>query len=789
MSTIPAKTILVDGLLPARQSVRGELSRLRGQIRVAQMLAGLLAVGKCGLALVAISFYVDWFLRVDSPTRLLLLVIMVAIFGGSVYRYLIRPLMHRLDDLELAELLDRRRAEMGQQIANVLQLPELLVGADQASPALVHAAVCENAEPLKRVDWRGFVDRQKRVWVITGLVGALLYPLWMYLAWPLWCDVWAQRWLGGSDIRWPQHTYLQIEKLDESDHFLVPRGESIVVDVHSRPELQSHGKYWQLVGRGEPFVVGGPTRLPLSRDPERVSVTSKTESGKVRRGNLTQVGEGRFRYEFLAVTSPRSFWLEANDDWLGPVRLVPVDRPQVQRIVLHVQQPGSDVEEPLSSEDLDSQLGFLTGSRIRLVVESSQPLSSAEFETNDGPSGLMQPLDSNRFSQTWQLDQPLSLEIRLTSKETSLESKPYFLTIGIREDHSPRVTLRSTGVGRRITPEARIPTQLRATDDVGIEQLSMELETTMWGDVASGTEGETSGEPQIQQPQTEEPQTEEPQTEEPQTEEPQTEELQTEELQKGEPQTSHESWLLVDDTAVTTDAWQIELSSKEAVDLRGRGVVPATSLKLRATAVDRSPLGARTGQSRWLTFQVVTSDELFYEILVRQRAQRTRFEKVIKSMEEQSTPLAAVAEPSDVMPVLRVQKVMARQVWQVAGKLEQALEELRNNRLGTQKAWDLMSETIIAPLRELHRGELSQLGVVLVEINTSLEPSADRLSLANELQEMTVAKMRQILGRMSQWESFVDVVNQLRHVIDFQSTELEATEQLRQKETDELFDE
>src|SRR6185436_3651992 len=39
-------------------------------------------------------------------------------------------------------------------------------------------------------------------------------------------------------------------------------------------------------------------------------------------------------------------------------------------------------------------------------------------------------------------------------------------------------TLRSSGVGRRVTPVARIPLHLRVIDDFGVAELSLDLEET-----------------------------------------------------------------------------------------------------------------------------------------------------------------------------------------------------------------------------------------------------------------------------------------------------------------------
>jgi hypothetical protein len=56
------------------------------------------------------------------------------------------------------------------------------------------------------------------------------------------------------------------------------------------------------------------------------------------------------------------------------------------------------------------------------------------------------------------------------------------------------------------------------------------------------------------------------------------------------------------------------------------------------------------------------------------------------------------------------------------------------------------------------------------------------------LADQAVKVMQTILGQMSLWESFVDVINQLKHVIDGQTGLLKETEKIQQERTNQLFD-
>ena len=49
--------------------------------------------------------------------------------------------------------------------------------------------------------------------------------------------------------------------------------------------------------------------------------------------------------------------------------------------------------------------------------------------------------------------------------------------------------------------------------------------------------------------------------------------------------------------------------------------------------------------------------------------------------------------------------------------------------------------------------------------------------------------MQDILAQMTQWESFVDVINQLKQIIQRQDQVLKSTEEIEKTRTKELFDE
>ena len=83
---------------------------------------------------------------------------------------------------------------------------------------------------------------------------------------------------------------------------------------------------------------------------------------------------------------------------------------------------------------------------------------------------------------------------------------------------------------------------------------------------------------------------------------------------------------------------------------------------------------------------------------------------------------------------------------------------------------------------------MNQLRASLQSLSSTATASPEGREATRKLHGDVVARMRSILEAMSQWESFVDVVNQVAEVIKMQQSVLKATEKARESRTEELFD-
>ena len=82
----------------------------------------------------------------------------------------------------------------------------------------------------------------------------------------------------------------------------------------------------------------------------------------------------------------------------------------------------------------------------------------------------------------------------------------------------------------------------------------------------------------------------------------------------------------------------------------------------------------------------------------------------------------------------------------------------------------------------------SALGVAALALAGAASAPGASTDAARRLHGEIVTKMRNILEQMSQWESFVDVVNQVAEVIKLEQKVLQETEKARETRTQEVFE-
>jgi hypothetical protein len=730
----------VAALREEQRVLRAELDRLRKRLRLQLVLEFAVDAVAVLVATAAILIFFDWWFRFGHALRVILFWIgSIGILTFLTGRGTRRWQSSRLDDLSLAMSLDRFRPGTGQRIADVLQLPELLEEPrSTASPTMVRLAVRQACEALAASDWRTLWNRRRTSLHSAAIIAGLLVPIVFALRAPDAFRLSFARWLLGSNERWPQRTYLTVVGLDDRARLVAPRDERFTLEVRTDlAGIESQGGRWVVPGRGEPMTLRKKPAAPQA--PRAIHVRERTAEGRTRDAVMIATGPNQFRFEFPPSSASSTFELTGGDDWLVPLKVERVDRPSLAGIQLRVKEPGATYNGFRTVDDARKHLVFLPDTQVDLRLSGNEPIAETRLNVHPGAAPGLTRVDERTFGAQWTLREATTLEILLTSGTTRLASKPAFLSLGLLKDREPRVTLRAVGVSGHVSPVATIPLTFAATDDIGLRALRLQLDRTTLAD--EKTEAKTKRQT-ISLPLATEP---------------------------GRPVLDHQV--------------------RHDVDLQIDSPPVGTILRFTGEADDQCVRGPQTGRSSVLQMQVVSPDELFYELLIRQRAERAKFIAALEAAEKQTPVLAGSATSNDFVKVMRVHHAGATHLDQIAGRIADTLQEMKLNQIGSPKSHRLLQEGVVDPIRALNAGTMTDLRTALQSLAGSGSRAGVDKATALRLHNEVVSKMKNILEQMSQWESFVDVVNQVAEVIKMQQKVLQATEKARESRTQGVFDE
>ena len=726
-----------DSLQAEREQLRAELDRLRRRLRLEMALEMAADAVVALVAAAAVLVALDWSLRPELTTRISLLVPVLVGLGVFLGLRLVRRVRgSRLDDLGVAMVADRYRPGTGGRVADVLQLPELLGDREvNASPAMVRLAVRQARDALAASDWGSLWNRRRTAGYAAALIAAALVPVGFAWAAPEAARLSLARWLLGSRERWPQSTYLTVVGLKDG-RLIAPRGEPFALEVRADlPEVKERDGGYLIEDRDRPLPI---RELPDPiRVPSVVNLRERTAEGEVRDLPMIAVGPGRFRLELPPGEGSSTFELTGGDDWLGPIPIERVDRPNLAGVALKVREPGAAYDGQRTVEDPRRHLAFLPDTALDLTLTGDQPLSDAKLLVNPKADAELDRIDANSYGTEWTLSEASTLEVRLTSATTGLESRPAFFSIGLIRDREPRVTLRAMGVSAHVTPVATIPLAFAAADDFGLAAARIQAERVV---VKS----------------------------------------------EGAPPTSDPSTVALP-LAVGTDRTALDYQARHDVELSAQRPVVGTILRFAGEADDNCARGVQTGRSSTVQLLVVSTDELFYEILIRQRAERAKFLALVEAADARAPTLDGTPPREVYNESARGLHNAARQIDQIATRISDTLLEMKLNGIGSPKSHRLLQDGVIDPLRALSVGPLNDLRTMVQGLVGGGRADADP-SAVRALHADVTAEMHAILDQMSQWESFVDVVNQVAEVIKMQERVLRSTETARESRAEGVFD-
>ena len=423
-----------------------------------------------GVAWVGAAFWVslaiDW--SIEPPVWFRQGMIGLTIVGllYLLYRFIFRRIWLPIADHNLAIVLERRFRDFDESLLTTVELTEQPDHASAFHPQMLAAA--EHAA-LRRMGAVRLGDVFRRGPLVRSLLAAAVAILSVAAyAWsaPKSFEKWQSRVLPPfSNIPWPRRVHLSIEGFDNPEHrVVVAKGADLTV------------------------VAKADTQFKV---PETVQIRYRTEEGRSRE-NMSQVGVAgpedhyqAFAFTFRGILTSRTFDIFGGDAALRDYRIDVVDVPTIG-LTLHCEYPAYTRMVPL---DLTARsVDVAQGSRITIYATANKDLVEASIQrlTADKTVPLAtikidEKSDRRHFTYTIdRLDDTQTLLFTLFDADGIHSREPIRLNLTARPDEPPRVAVRLRGIGSAVTPNARLPLDGDITDDYGLSKL--------WYDFTQGAE-------------------------------------------------------------------------------------------------------------------------------------------------------------------------------------------------------------------------------------------------------------------------------------------------------------
>lgn len=816
---------------PISPMLKQLLGRLRRQIRwfiwleaLAVLVIWLGALYWLGLAL---DYLPVWLGAGEMPrgARIALLALIGLGFLWLAYRFLIRRAFTPLPDRHLALLIERRFPELDDALLTVVDntdpraRSEGVANADpQSSGESLYEALLKRTEslavertkslPLPRLlRWPALTRHlMLALFLVASIVG---FAVVNRTAWSLW----TARLLLQTDQPWPRRASLEVLDFNQGRR-KVAEGADLMIRVRANARL----------------------RTP---PPEICLIDYRLDSGQQGRANMVREGEPvegyqYYRYEgppFQGMLETVEFDVLGLDARVSNLRVDVVPSPSIADVQLDCVFP-EYTKLPPRKQPWRAGTSLPAGTKVQLTVtatkslrealvldlntEQRQRITISSSSTNagtarDSGTTIVAPPESNpdTNAHTFQFTLPplketQAVEIELLDQDDVTSQKPYRLAIQVVDDLPPQIALNLQGIGTAITADARLAVSGSLEDDYGVAK--------NWFQVLRERAEEDSSNKIFPLP-----------------------------LPARD---AFEQTLDLRQVRQSDDGWQVEPGDKLVLSVRATDECDLGEKKQEGQS-DPWPLDVVSPDEllALLEARELNLKRRFEQILVEMTDTRDsllRLQASLNQLHSESDPnhdapvddakssataqgksAADEAEASDpeddsnsspptgetdsaatdanqasVLRILRVQRAQQQgaksqqEVAGVASAFADIREELINNRVDTPERRDRLQRDIIQPLDLIASDQFARWQEQLKQLESRIDqPDADELSTVTlqQTNELIYA-LQQVLEKMLELETYNELVDLVRSIVDEQNQLLEKTKEERKRQARALLE-
>jgi hypothetical protein len=716
------------------------LDTLRRQTRRWIWIESLALVCLCGAAVFWGSLLLDWAIEPPAWVRASLAAAVLLGLAWLLLTKLFMRLARPLADEALALVVERAHGGFRDSLSTAIELAgRPREGVDQQ---LLARTTAEAVGMLGAVRPESLF-RRRRLWTLAcagaaaaASIGALA------VARPAVADLWTRRMVFLGDQPWPRRVSLVVEGFPGGVR-KAARGGDVDVIVRATAGPAAGGA---MDGGWVPAVVDLRSRGAGGWKTERMGM----------RGGVTEEGQA-FGHVLKAVNEDLVLEVRGGDARVRNLRLEVVEAPALAAVEIGYTLPaylgGGRRQAPASRI-----VQVPRGSDVEIVCRSTKPLSAATMRAvslggprpeegrpdGDGTddagallaslaAGADGPPATSLVGTAPSLDGDRTIVVRLTDTDGLVNREPITFVLSATPDEPPRVAVRMRGISNAVTAKARIPLEGSIADDHGLTRADVLLRVADRPEVARPIARLRAGVAVIDLP----------------------------------------------------------AAAPEIVPLEPLGLEAGNSLGLAVTASDACTLDGRpnAGTSDVWSLTVVTPEVLMAMLEAREIILRRRYESCIADFSQARDRFQSGDGGGDdaelSVAASRLGEATSRaagETAEIAMAFRDIRMELDNNLLLTPELDARLIAQIADPLTAIAVSDLPAVGTACrkqVDRSAGGNAAAARVDLVRRADEVLV-RMRAVLDRMMELESFNEVIELLRGVIRTQE-EIKAETLQRQK--------
>jgi hypothetical protein len=693
------------------------LASLRRQTRSWIWVESLAWLCLAAVAFFWVSLAIDWCVEPPRWARASLLALTAAGLGVLVYRKLLGRLSTDLGDASLAVVVERSHPSFRDSLSTTIEL------ADQppadVNPELLARTAAEATAHLGQVRPERIFRRRQLAMLAFAAVAAAATIAGLVVARPAVASLWVRRLPLLGDEPWPRQVRLAIDEFPGGVR-KVARGSDVDVIVHA----QASDRLPEVVDlRWRSAPSGGLGQRPAGG----LRGTWHVERMGSRGGVLAD-GQA-FGHVLKAVNDSLDLEIRGGDARLRNLRIEVLEPPALEKLLITSTPPAYLGSGPRESPPARI-VQIPRGSQVEIACTSTKPLSAATmvavasggsaaeevlatFSAADSPAaaGATSATGRGIVGRIAALDADRTIVVRFTDTDGLVNREPVTFTLAALPDEPPQVAMRLRGISTAVTPRARVPLVGTISDDHGLGGAAVRLRVADGGETVLPVARLRAGDPVIELP----------------------------------------------------------AEAAEVVQLEPLGLAVGRKLELAVTATDTCTLGGEpnAGTSDTWSLDVVAPESLVAMLEAREIILRRRYESCVADLTQARDGFAAPVrdaaadggdDPADA--AARLGDASSR----AAGETAELAEAFRGIRL------EFDNNQLITP--ELEARLIAQIAEPLSSLATQDLPALTRACRAgtgrDELvrrTDLVLARMRAVLDKMMELESFNEVVELLRGMI------------------------